>query len=291
MSVQTVSLTLSGSSDATFRAWGLGVRNALLALGLTRTADTGQVDWTTVTTAAGVRGYEVWQFNDALQTGSTKVFLRLEYGNSYTATAPALSIQAGTGTDGAGNLTGAGAKFAYCSSAASGSAQSCIFSGDTDRLIFYLGHSAANHGCLMFVERLKDSSGANNSVGFAYGCHGPTGYSGTGFTEAHGIQAVEFGLGVPPAQVQAIFPVAAYTTGATTTQWNNSVVLMPCLPMGSQIHNPLSQLLGYLNADITTGSTPSATVYGTSRTFLALGGAATTAVVGTATGRPLMAYW
>jgi hypothetical protein len=76
-----------------------------------RTADTGQVDATTVALPANnsVGGFSVWRANDALQA-TTPIFLRIEFTRHTTGDAtnspPGYSFQAGTATDGAGNLTG-----------------------------------------------------------------------------------------------------------------------------------------------------------------------------------------
>src|SRR3954454_8298219 len=100
--------TLPGdfTSDAVFRSWGSGVSAQLAAIGLVRTADTGQIDWTTVAKpASGVfGGYEIWRFDDALQA-TAPVFIKVEYGISNTTTLM-LGLTVGTGTNGAGTLTG-----------------------------------------------------------------------------------------------------------------------------------------------------------------------------------------
>src|SRR3954454_12687471 len=89
------------SDDATFRTWGSGVAAQIAAMGLVQTSDTGQINWTTVTRLAinTSAGYEVWRFNDALQ--STKpVFIRLDYGIAGVADRPRIIARVGTATDG-----------------------------------------------------------------------------------------------------------------------------------------------------------------------------------------------
>ncbi len=98
------------TSDATFRTWGSAVSAALTAAGLTQTSDTGQINWTTVlkpTSQNIVAGFEMYRFNDTLH--STKpVFLKIAYGSNgnISGNNPMLSINVGTGTNGAGTLTG-----------------------------------------------------------------------------------------------------------------------------------------------------------------------------------------
>ncbi len=89
------------------------VSQAFTAIGLTKTGDTGQVDWfgggillPTLNTFNGY--YEIRKFTDAIASYAP-VFLRLEYwlqSANGTNSVPQVRIFMGTGTDGAGNLTG-----------------------------------------------------------------------------------------------------------------------------------------------------------------------------------------
>lgn len=98
------------TTDAEFRAWGLAIKTALAAVGLTQTADSGQIDWASVTIPGSTTkaGYEIWRFNDAAQ-GAAPIFLKLKYGTASATDAPALSVQVGISSDGSGNLNGSGA--------------------------------------------------------------------------------------------------------------------------------------------------------------------------------------
>lgn len=94
--------------DAELRSWGSAVSAQLAACGLVQTADTGQINWATVTKpAAGATpaGYEIWRFNDALQA-TKPVFIKVEYGTGGAATFCAMWLTVGTGTNGAGTLSG-----------------------------------------------------------------------------------------------------------------------------------------------------------------------------------------
>lgn len=110
MNFQTLSLAPTNSTDALFRVWGSAVSTALAAVGLVKTTDTGQIDWTTVvkpTATSQSRGYEIWRFADALQA-THPVFLRLDYGSgNYAINNPGLHVSIGTDTDGAGLLRSA----------------------------------------------------------------------------------------------------------------------------------------------------------------------------------------
>jgi hypothetical protein len=107
MATQTLSLPAYLSGDADFRTWGKGVSDAIAATGLVKSADTGQIDWTTVARPAanGVAGYEIWKFTDAMQA-TLPVFIKLEYGTGAAADRPQVAVTVGTGTNGAGAING-----------------------------------------------------------------------------------------------------------------------------------------------------------------------------------------
>lgn len=113
MTTSTYTSTWEAKTNAGFQAWGSAISAAIRACGFAATADTGQINWTTVaspTTNNAVAGYEIYAFNDTLQSTSP-VYFKLSYGSgSYHASStngyPQLLITVGTGTDGAGNLTG-----------------------------------------------------------------------------------------------------------------------------------------------------------------------------------------
>lgn len=97
------------NSDAEFRLWGDAIHDALVDIGLTQTSDTGQINWTTVTApvaATTSQGYEIWRFNDSMQS-TTPIYIKFEFGSGSTnATRPNVWTTIGTSTDGAGNITG-----------------------------------------------------------------------------------------------------------------------------------------------------------------------------------------
>jgi hypothetical protein len=95
-------------TDANFQAWGGQISAQLAAIGLTKTADTGQINWASASVGSyggtGIVGYEIWAFNDANQAGNP-IFFKLEYG-AFGANHPELQLTVGQGSDGAGNITG-----------------------------------------------------------------------------------------------------------------------------------------------------------------------------------------
>lgn len=109
MTTATWTTKVRHDSDAEFRAWGAEFASYLATVGLVQTADTGQIDWTTVTRPAGTNtnaGYEIWRFNDTMQA-SSPVYIRFDYGNASSTSTPRIQAQIGTGSNGSGTLTGA----------------------------------------------------------------------------------------------------------------------------------------------------------------------------------------
>jgi hypothetical protein len=96
------------TTDAEFRAWGKNVSDHLQAMsGLVKTADTGQINWTTVTIpgANTDAGYEIYYLNDSL-FATAPIYMRIAYGTATTAPRARMRLTVGTGTDGAGAITG-----------------------------------------------------------------------------------------------------------------------------------------------------------------------------------------
>jgi hypothetical protein len=103
MTTRAWSFPVANTNDAEFRAWGVDVSTSFGLVGLIQTADTGQINWTTVTrpgVTATMAGYEIWRFSDS------SVFFRIEYGTGSNVLAPGLRLTVGTGSNGAGTLTG-----------------------------------------------------------------------------------------------------------------------------------------------------------------------------------------
>jgi len=94
-------------TTAAFRTWGKQFSDALTAVGLAKTSDTGQIDWTTVTgpTINTYAGYEIRRLSDSIDS-TYPIFLKIEYGAGASTSYCAMRISVGHASDGAGNLTG-----------------------------------------------------------------------------------------------------------------------------------------------------------------------------------------
>lgn len=108
MTTATWATTNSCTTDAEFRALVSELQAKFAAVGLVQTADTGQINAVTVlkpTVINTAAGYDIWTFNDALQA-TAPVYIKVEYGVTNPSTIFGLWITVGTGSNGAGTLTG-----------------------------------------------------------------------------------------------------------------------------------------------------------------------------------------
>jgi hypothetical protein len=113
MATDQRNITFDSTTNPAFRAWGAALAAALVAGGLVKHTDTGQIDWVNVVPSGSsienIQGYEIYRFNDALQA-TKPVFIKIEYGYfSNPAGArggPVIYITVGTSTNGAGTITG-----------------------------------------------------------------------------------------------------------------------------------------------------------------------------------------
>ena len=98
---------IAHTDDATFRAWGSELAGYLATVGLVKTADTGQINWTTVTRpgTSTDAGYELYYLNDSMHA-TQGLYIKITYGTGSATTRPRLKVQVGEGSDGAGALTG-----------------------------------------------------------------------------------------------------------------------------------------------------------------------------------------
>ena len=178
-------LTHGGTTDAAWRAWGLGVREALIACGLVKTTDTGQIDFATATRPVANStsgGYDVFRFDDDLQA-THPVHIKVDYrttdgGSSGNVFTIRLTVGLG-GTNGAGgmnvpNFVSAGLTAFDLSTANTGGATVVYTSGDAEEgRIWWYRHSslttvsANTQG--FFIERSRNSQGESVPVGVLFG--------------------------------------------------------------------------------------------------------------------------
>ncbi len=249
--------------DATFRTWGLGLQAQLTAMGLVNTADTGQINWTTVTRPAinTSGGYEIWRFADALQA-TVPVYIRIEYRIGGVADRPGLNITVGSGTNGAGTITGqvgASTTIVPGSSKTIGITLPSYCSGSTSRLslVTHLDVSSGSFALSVLVERPKDAAGANTANGVMVLLH-----ANSSFTS----QLVTASGTVPSAGGTAPFATIA---SAQTLAGLDTCLMPGQVPAGGFCR--FLSCLAYKHTDIGEVVSFTALHLGATRTFMPIG--------------------
>jgi hypothetical protein len=169
----------TNATDAQFRTWCQFFDNLLVTTGgWTHMADTGQANLTTIVRPASAgqfNGYKVYTMADALNA-THPVVMRLDFGWGGTTATPALMVQIGTGSDGAGTITGSIAGPFTITNGTNSSATNNYGSADTNRVQFLMGISNTNVAGIMFtLERTKDATGADTGDGLLLAWSNPTG--------------------------------------------------------------------------------------------------------------------
>lgn len=256
------------SNDADFRNWGQGIAAQLTAIGIVKAADTGQIDWSTVLkpTTAGFAGYEIWRFNDTLQA-TKPVFIKIEYGVTSGIDRPNLRITVGTGTNGAGTLTGGvTTPFSFSTSSKNiGNTLPSFCSGSSSRLNLFTNHDVSNPAFYMgvFVERTKNSAGQDTPDGIVVFCL---------YSSAVAYQLITAGGLV--STLMSASPTVAVSIGLT--QVGGNLVLMPAIIFCGGIF--LATWLVYRSGEIPNDLVPiTVTQFGGPHTYLPLTAGSTAA--------------
>lgn len=264
---------LDQSSDAGFRNWGSEFSGKAAACGMVQTADTGQINWTTITRGATINtavGYEIWRLS------SSNLYFKVEYGTgSVTLTSPSMWMTIGTGSNGSGTLTGQ----------LSTRTQLGFISAPTSTVTNYQSYMCAtanywgfawkngsavtiNKSRIIFVAcQTVDSTGAATSVGYAwFNANASNSCTGQSVATAAGVTAaVTSGVNfffIP--QVGSAPPNSLDGSG------NNQAFLWWHNVFGSSPMQPLLHTATVLASDLGVGASASMTLIGsTPHTYLA----------------------
>lgn len=293
----------SHTSDATFRAWVSAISTNLQAVGLIKTADTGQINLATVVRTFSVggeilHGYEIYRFNDALQA-TRPVFFKIEYGHAATGvgtaiqgpTSPAIYVTVGSATDGAGTITGAlqipRTRVSGGSSASTGSSggapsqtSPCYFSGDGSYIVMALGVTAGIQvffngisSCLpvyLVIDRSRDNAGAATSQGiFMATAKWPAGVTGALGTLVSTYQVVSYTNSVVSAQ-ETYWPVAFPGQLFASSSSGTDYAVWP-MPLATPAASQVLSILGIYKGEIAVGATIALSVLGSSHTYVSMG--------------------
>lgn len=267
---RTSSLAPTNSSDASFRLWINEIHNSLIAFGWTQTADTGQVNFSTVTRPAAIntyQGYAVYQMNDSLQA-TCAVFMRIDFGTGGVADAPSMKLQLTIGsTNGAGTLTGnVGTLQTIQKSAASATSFSCRTAGTSSSFRCCMWQDQSGAGAFVVgIERDLNTSGAEIATGVNY-------ITITNLTMTSQFLEQAGGVGAVDNKWYAMVSTQSSQSGG------GNVGLGPVRTQLGVFRNPMKTMLVYATSDFTTGSTNPVTIYGVSHTYLMVKPATGTAV-------------
>jgi hypothetical protein len=266
----------SFTTDAKFRAWGSACSAAMAAAGFVQTADSGQIDWLTVarpTAAQTTAGYEIWRFDDALQA-TRPIFFRVGYrtGGNASGQVPGTNLIIGTGSDGAGTITGP-----HIPITVGGLGTTSASTNTTSQSQFV--HSKSNgYGLLNFGLSIITSGGTDwQSAGF-YIIERTKNAVGASTSEGVGLTYQTFSSAQTLADKALNFDSGtAYTTvrsphcgalGEYSLSSGDDIVLYKHY-IGAGKAYPALGRLSYFHTDIPSGSTFTSAPLGTSKTYFA----------------------
>jgi hypothetical protein len=265
MATQSISCSPSNSSDAYFRDWGKKLSDAMTAVGFTKTADTGQIDWATVAKPPAVstyQGYEIRAFSDALQS-TNPIIVKFSFGSaSGSANNCALKIQIGRATDGAGNFVGeTTTAFELTNSSSSTTAYNGYISGASNRVSFALFVNSS-YIFMFYVERTKNASGADTADGI----------DSVGIRTSGNYQQYfpNKGIGFPAVLASSALCCACPYSGAGT--YGSDIGLFPIFVNRGYADNPSLGACVYFTADIAAETDVTLTILGASHTFKTMAG-------------------
>ncbi len=170
MSIARVEFHVSdNSTDAHFRDWAAAVYQAFVDAGWVEKLDTGRVtNWATQTVPSSAYVWNIFGPGD----GGGTFYIKLEFG--YSSTVVRLRMSLGSGTDGAGTLTGSviGPTY-YGGSNYGATTYPCYFSGDTNRINFWMWRGFGGNPPYFSIERTKNADGTDSADGVTFIYWGP----------------------------------------------------------------------------------------------------------------------
>jgi hypothetical protein len=267
-------LVCDASTLANFKQWASAISGWFATAGWTQSTDTGQVNWSTISTVPGSNTYvyEIWEPNDGL----TNFFVKVEYGNVNTANAPAMRLSLGSSTNGAGTLTGffTGTQRTSIGSITPPSTSTqyeCDFSGAPGRMAVMLWRNAPNaDNCtqVFAIERSVNSGGTYTSSYVTLYTAGGNSFQsicqnslllGVGPTVPNTINDAETGFAIRSL---------AFGNNSGSTSFNGGIPMDLATPVVGFFDYYGTSIGVACALDIAEGVTFTATVYGSTRTYM-----------------------
>ena len=266
----------TNSTSALFRLWGSGLSTGIQTVWGSPTADTGQINWTTVAAPAAINtksGYEIYKAADTL-AATQPIYWRIDYGSgSVTAASPGLWITVGTGSDGAGNITASGGSVYGPVQIVTGAAAGTVFrsylsgvnTGARARLNVGMfmgtpGNSTTAQNMFFSLERSKDTSGNDTATALIVSTCSSTGTNRATWQNYKPLAAAQ------PTQYTALI---AANPATTMIDGLNVGVALP-VPLSPAPQQPGANIMVGFNTDFNVYTTFTFTLYGTSVTWLPL---------------------
>jgi hypothetical protein len=274
----SISMQTSGATynQAVWRAWAREMMTAMEGVGLIQTSDTGQLVPETAVpgSTSTLTGSQIWRFNDAEQS-TYPIFLKIGYGRSGYASGPRLYLQVGTGSDGAGNLTGTVSNF----DAAFSSEQNVNSSNFMGQHYAYFNNGCFWIGDVFFTTNTTHYNSARNfwfiarSRGTDHAFDGRGAITWRGSTnQSDGASAwMQFTRFASPAKVYSISRHSCFTPGSQTlmTYANGDLISWPFWYYDNGIKQ--CEMLWATSAASLSSTSPTvitASPYGVSRNWL-----------------------
>lgn len=275
-------LVCDNSTVANFLQRAQAVSNWFRSAGYTNTADSGQVNWSTIAAVPGANSYvyEVFQSNDAY----TQFFVKVEYGNAGSTNSPNLRFTLATATDGAGGMVGFATavlviqQSSYTPPSATTPYECNFHYGPSSRIAAMMWRNAptSNNAQQLFaIERSLDSNGNPTNEHVTLWLLGLGGNVSRGATQV----SLVFGLGAVPDMSNgfsnnsfgwlASAPYYVNSTGNVgTTSFANSIPMDLCRPCTGKFGYPCTVVGIVPGFDLVEGVTFGATVYGALATYM-----------------------
>lgn len=257
-------------ADAVFQTWVGLIHDALEAVGMVQTADTGQLNPATVTfpgTNFVDAGYEVWRFDDAEQA-SFPIFVKVIYGRNGGTDEPRVKLVVGGATDGAGSISDViwdknDNNFTNSETADDSGIIHIAHSDGALVMAFQATSSGAGFG--LSVERLRDPSDGSvrDDAAGVFG-YGELSYGVSRARDANG-QHQEFDGGTLPYRTPVVYPTG---DGSTSAQQGSDIGFGMCLFTTHRVEPQSIGFVPYIAADINLGTEGAITLHGTERDYI-----------------------
>jgi hypothetical protein len=250
--------TLDGSmaTDAEFRAIADFISD-VFGLGWVQTSDTGQINLTTVARPGATNtsaGYQVWRMDDTLQA-TKPVYLKIEYGTGGSTAVASIWVTIGTGSDGAGNITGTFQNRQQITAVTANVATGDSFGSAANNRITFAVLATLATAFWFSCERTKDNTGADTGDGLILGWGSAS--------SNHKSRCVYFAGSNPTEETGLQFILS--TLSPSTFGTDTGIGIM--IPMRGIAMQPGLNVALIVAADYATGATISFSVYGASHTY------------------------